>query len=150
MPAPIRVDVTAARAFGCHSALVCRAARLSLGLLEETGELSVALVDDAAIEKLNATWRGKSGPTDVLAFSQREGEDLGVSDLLGDVVISVPTAERQAVERGHSLEHEIHELLVHGILHLLGYEHERSEVEARRMFERQREVLAAIEAAGGV
>jgi len=149
MPARIRVDVTAARGFSGHSALVRRAARDGLRLLGEEGrELSVALIDDAAMQALNARWRGQDRPTDVLAFAQREG-GLGDAGLLGDVVISIPTAERQAAERGHSLEHEICELLVHGVLHLLGYDHERSPAEARRMLERQREVLAAIERADG-
>ncbi len=140
------VDVTTARGFGRHSADVERWARDSLRFLEESGsELSVALIDDAAMEGLNSTWRGKDRTTDVLAFAQREGEEMGAPGLLGDVVISVPTAQRQAAERGHSLDRELRELLVHGILHLLGYDHERSPAEARRMFERQREVLAALE-----
>jgi probable rRNA maturation factor len=142
----LRVDVTAAPGSERHSALVRRAAGESLRVLDEAAsELSIALVDDEAMQELNATYRGKDRPTDVLAFAQREGDDLGDSDLLGDVVISVPTAERQAAERGHSLEHELRELLVHGILHLLGYDHERSPAEERRMFRRQAEVLAAIE-----
>ncbi|MDG2305920.1 MAG: rRNA maturation RNase YbeY [Candidatus Binatia bacterium] len=145
----LRVDVTAAPGFEGQSALVQRAAEESLRVLDEAAsELSIALVDDDAMQELNATWRGKDRPTDVLAFAQREGDDLGDPDLLGDVVISVPTAERQAAERGHSLEHELRELLVHGILHLLGYDHERSPAEERRMFKRQGEVLAAIELGG--
>jgi probable rRNA maturation factor len=124
---------------------VRRIARRSLDFLEESGgELSIALVDDDEIRSLNARWREIDRPTDVLAFAQREGDEHGPSELLGDVVISVPTAKRQAVERGHSLDREIAELLVHGLLHLLGYDHERSPSEARRMFRRQREVLAAI------
>ena len=62
-------------------------------------------------------------------------------------MISLPTAERQARERGHALERELAELLVHGILHLLGYDHERSPAEARRMFAKAREVMAAIDPA---
>ncbi len=141
------VDVSAAPGFEHHVAEVERAAGESLRILDEDGsELSVALVDDATMQDLNATWRGKDRTTDVLAFAQREGEAPGDSELLGDVVISIPTAERQAGERGHPVDHEIRELLVHGILHLLGYDHERSPVEAERMFARQREVLVAIEA----
>lgn len=139
------VDVSFAAGLEAHAEVVERAAAESLRILGEAGaELSIALVDDDAMQELNASWRGKDQPTDVLAFSQREGAELGEVDLLGDVVISIPTAERQAAERGHSLDHEIRELLVHGILHLLGYDHERSPEEAERMFARQREVLAAI------
>ena len=146
MGCAILVEVSAARGFGRHAAAVRRSARRSLELLEERDcELSVALVDDAAIAELNATWRSKRGPTDVLAFAQREGEEMGASHLLGDVVISIPTAGRQAAERGHPVEREVRELLVHGILHLLGYDHERSPAEARRMARRQRELLAALE-----
>lgn len=140
------VDVSFAAGLEAHAEVVERAASESLRVLDEAGaELSIALVDDDAMQKLNATWRGKDETTDVLAFAQREGAELGEAALLGDVVISVPTAERQAAERGHSLDHEIRELLVHGILHLLGYDHERSPEEAERMFARQREVVAAIE-----
>lgn len=140
----IRVDVSAAGDFEAYSTAVREAAARALAYLEERGELSVALVDDPTIARLNGIWRGKEGPTDVLAFAQREGEDLGATELLGDVVISIPMAERQAVEHGLSVECEIRELLVHGILHLLGYDHERSPSEARRMFARQRQVLEAL------
>jgi rRNA maturation RNase YbeY len=120
-------------------------ARESLRFLGETpSTLSVALVDDATMQQLNREWRGKDRPTDVLAFAQREGEAPHDPSLLGDVVISIPTAERQAERRGWPLERELTELLVHGILHLLGYDHEGSSTEARRMRARTREVLHAI------
>ena len=134
---------------GRHARPLRRLARAALGALGEYGtELSVAVVDDAEMQRLNRDYRRKDRTTDVLAFAQREGEPNAVvaHGLLGDVVISVPTAERQASERGHSLDHELCELLVHGILHLLGYDHERSPAEARRMFAKAREVVAAIEA----
>jgi rRNA maturation RNase YbeY len=133
-----------------HAPLLRRLARASLDHLGEDGsELSIALVDDAEMRRLNRDWRGKDRTTDVLAFAQREGEaelPAGSGEapaLLGDVVISLPTAARQAAERGHGLERELAELLVHGILHLLGWDHERSPAEARRMFAKQREVVAA-------
>jgi len=149
--APITVGVTAARGFGRHAPLLRRLARASLRHLGEPGsELSLALVGDDEMQRLNRGYRGKDRTTDVLAFALREGEAAGLQEpgLLGDVVISVPTAQRQAAERGHALERELAELLVHGVLHLLGYDHERSPAEARRMFGKQREVLAAIGAAG--
>lgn len=140
------VDVSAAPEFEQHGPAVEHAAGAALAFLGEVDvELSVALVDDARMQELNRDWRDKDRPTDVLAFSQREGEPLGEIALLGDVVISIPTAERQAAERGHAVEHEVRELLVHGILHLLGYDHEISPEEAERMFARQAEVLHAIE-----
>lgn len=141
------VDVAAEGTLARYASAVAAAAEAALRLLgEDASELSIALVDDEAIRKLNAAWRDKDTPTDVLAFPQREGEGPEVPGLLGDVVISIPTAERQAAERGHTIEHEIRELLVHGILHVLGFDHERSAADAERMFARQREVLAAIEA----
>ena len=91
-------------------------------------ELSVVLCDDAFIHPLNRDWRGKDQPTDVLSFAQREGEGADPADpLLGDVIISLETASRQAQQHGHSLVLEVRILLVHGLLHLLGYDHETDE-----------------------
>jgi len=109
-------------------------------------ELSLVLVSDRVMHELNRTWRGKDRPTDVLAFAQREGDGASPDGLLGDVVISVDTARRQAVAHGHSLAAEGDRLLVHGLLHLVGYDHERSPVEARRMQRKERALLRALEA----
>ncbi|MCL4318667.1 MAG: rRNA maturation RNase YbeY [Firmicutes bacterium] len=109
------------------------AALENLGGLEEA-ELSIVLSDDSAIRKLNKTYRGVDRATDVLSFSQREGED-GDSDLavLGDIVISLDRAHEQAREYGHSFEREMGFLVVHGILHLLGWDHEKADEEAVMM-----------------
>jgi probable rRNA maturation factor len=99
----------------------------------EEHELSVLLTDDAFIQTLNETHRGKDRPTDVLAFAQNEGEDMPSpmdQTLLGDVVISLDTAERQARGRKHSLMDEVSFLLAHGILHLIGYDHQTDEQES--------------------
>ena len=94
---------------------------------------------------LNRRYRKKDRTTDVLAFPMREGETGFCSTMLGDVVISIPTARRQALEAGHSLNDEVAALLVHGILHLCGYDHERSgEEEARRMEAREKELFALL------
>jgi probable rRNA maturation factor len=91
-------------------------------------EVSVMLMDDESIRKLNAGYRGKDVHTDVLSFPQMEGEDSdfgpGLPSMLGDIAISVETAERQAEEFGHPLERELAYLAVHGTLHLLGYDHD--------------------------
>lgn len=151
MTAP-SVEVSAARGLGRHAAFVRRTCRDLLRAVNEAGsELSVALVHDDEMHRLNRDYRGKDRTTDVLAFALREGEGTSVQEpgLLGDVVISVPTAARQAEERGHALDRELAELLAHGILHLLGYDHERSPAEARRMFRKQRRVLGVIGAETG-
>jgi rRNA maturation RNase YbeY len=88
---------------------------------------------------LNRQYRGKDRTTDVLSFALREGPFADLQpEFLGDIVISVPVAAKQAREAGHSLAREIELLLVHGLLHLLGYDHERSLAEARRMRRKER------------
>ena len=123
-------------------ALARRLARSGRRLLAALGcadaELSLVLVSDTVMHRLNRIWRGADRPTDVLAFAQREGAGGAPDGLLGDVVISVDTARRQALAHGHSLGVESDRLLVHGVLHLLGYDHERSAGEARRMQRRER------------
>ena len=102
-------------------------------------EVSVVVVTDDAIQQLNAQWRGKDKPTDVLSWPQSE---LGapLSAVLGDVVISRDTAERQALARGWALEDELALLLVHGILHLLGHEDD-TEAGSEKMKEVERRIL---------
>ncbi|KAF0198129.1 MAG: hypothetical protein FD169_192 [Bacillota bacterium] len=88
----------------------------------------MAFVDDEAIAELNLHYRGKVGPTDVLSFALEEGEEFIVPDnaplMLGDIIISVERAKAQSEEYGHSLEREIAYLLVHGLLHLAGFDHD--------------------------
>jgi rRNA maturation RNase YbeY len=131
-------------------ALARRLARRARRMLDVLGlgaaELSLVIVSDRVMHDLNREWRGKDRPTDVLAFAQGEGAAPAPDGLLGDVVISVDTARRQAAALGHSLVVEADRLLVHGLLHLLGYDHERSPAEARRMQRKERAVLRAIDA----
>ncbi len=110
---------------------------------ESSAELGILFVGDRRMKSLNHRYRGKARTTDVLAFAMREAPHASAG-LLGDVVIAVPTAVRQAKEGGRSLDEELTVLLVHGILHLCGYDHERSEQEARRMQRRERMVLRSI------
>ncbi len=91
---------------------------------ENESEISISLVGDLDIQALNRDYRGMDCPTDVLSFAMRDGESVGQQYPLGDIVISVDTAMRQAEEYGHSWNTEILELLFHGFLHLLGYDHE--------------------------
>ncbi|TLM61158.1 MAG: rRNA maturation RNase YbeY [Deltaproteobacteria bacterium] len=108
--------------------------------------LSVLVTDDRGIQEINRDWLGKDRPTNVISFAMQEGEGAGVqADLLGDVVISAETAARDAAEAGVPFEHELYFLLLHGILHLLGYDHERgTAAEARRMEAREQELFALI------
>ncbi|HEY7531498.1 MAG TPA: rRNA maturation RNase YbeY [Nitrospiraceae bacterium] len=121
-----------------------RLRRLAQAILSSVGEpssvLSVALIGDRSMRRLNQQYRKKAQTTDVLAFSMREGRGLS-SAFMGDVIISVPTAMKQARRLGRSVDDELVTLLVHGILHLCGYDHERSKRDARRMQRRERMVL---------
>jgi len=113
-------------------------------------ECSVLLVDDSAMAELNRTHRGVAGPTDVLAFPMAEGPFTSLSPgLLGDVVISVETAERQARSRKVELRGELAVLLIHGILHLAGFDHGTA-TERRRMWQKQRRLLEACAVPAGV
>lgn len=111
-------------------------------------EVSLALVDDREMRELNRTYRGVDASTDVLSFAMREataGEppvDAREEALLGDVVISLETAARQAREYGHSLEREAGFLLAHGLLHLLGYDHDEP-ARAEVMQKKQEEIMVA-------
>jgi len=111
-------------------------------------ELAISLVDDPQIQALNSAWRGRARPTDVLAFSLEEGVHLERRGaLLGDVVIGIETAARQARARRRGLDDEIARLLVHGALHLVGYDHVRAR-DAQRMRAAERRVLRAVRAIG--
>jgi probable rRNA maturation factor len=107
-------------------------------------ELSVVLCDDATIHTLNRDYRRKDKPTDVLAFALREGPGGHLAgDLLGDVIISLDTATRQAKERAIATRDEVRMLLAHGLLHLLGWDH-RTDAEDRRMRAETDRLLAAL------
>ncbi|MGW8312748.1 MAG: rRNA maturation RNase YbeY [Desulfuromonadales bacterium] len=110
------------------------------------GELSILIVDDAMIQEINRDYLGRNHPTNVISFAMQEGEGGGIQpDLLGDVVISAETAARDAGEARLPFESELYFLLLHGILHLLGYDHERgTQAEARQMQAREREIFSLI------
>lgn len=110
----------------------------------EDAELSLLLTDDATVHELNRTYRGIDRTTDVLSFSQREGDNPDQWDnLLGDVILSVEQAQRQAEEYGHSMAREVGFLTVHGILHLLGWDHEVREDEVAMMAKTE-EILSSL------
>lgn len=109
-------------------------------------ELSIAIVDDDEIATLNQTYLNRPGPTNVIAFAMREGAHADISpQLLGDVVISIETAHRESEAAGISPVKRFDQLLVHGILHLFGYNHETDEGEAAKMEEKSEELLKLID-----
>ncbi|KGX93587.1 rRNA maturation factor [Pontibacillus halophilus JSM 076056 = DSM 19796] len=117
--------------------------------ISEEAEMSVSFVDDKEIQELNRNYRQKDKPTDVISFAMQE-EGIGemkiigaeIPLVLGDVVISVDTAKAQAEEYDHSLERELSFLALHGLLHLLGYDH-MNEADEKTMFQRQEDILNA-------
>ena len=125
--------------------LKTRGESILLILERENHELSVLLSDDKNIRTLNKQYRGIDQTTDVLSFSQSKKEETEPSShLMGDVVISTVTAKRQASEHGLTLEEEIVLLLIHGTLHLLGFDHERSGEEAYQMKKMTQELFSRI------
>ncbi|MFD2702179.1 rRNA maturation RNase YbeY [Paenibacillus shunpengii] len=123
----------------------------------DEGEVALTFVNDEEIHELNKEYRGIDRPTDVLSFAMNEtldeeldivyeleeGESIDVPDVLGDIIISVPTAIAQSEEYGHSVERELGFLFVHGFLHLLGYDHQDETSEAE-MMGKQEAVLASV------
>jgi probable rRNA maturation factor len=108
-------------------------------------ELSILIVDDPQIEELNQQHLNRAGPTNVIAFAMHEGEFPDLSPhLLGDVVISTDTAASEAQTAAISMEQRFDELLVHGILHLKGYDHETSSEDALKMEKKSKELLALL------
>lgn len=145
MPAFISRQGVPATPIG-STALKRRAERMLTALGLADSELSLVVCDDATIHALNRDHRRKDKPTDVLAFALREGTPVpGTEQLLGDVVISLDTARRQARAHRHALWDEVTLLLAHGLLHLIGYDH-NTDAEERRMNARADMLIAAARA----
>lgn len=109
-------------------------------------QLSILIVDDTQIAEFNLTYLNHSGPTNVIAFPMQEGPFSNISpDLLGDVVISADTAYREAVDAGMEMVERFNQLLIHGILHLAGYDHIHSEEEAAVMEQKSNELMQRIQ-----
>jgi probable rRNA maturation factor len=114
-------------------------AQVTLELANPRLAVSILFAGDAEVHALNAEWRGKDKPTNVLSFPMLDREDLlalapdGPPELLGDIALALETCQREADEKGLSLEHHAAHLIVHGLLHLAGYDHEISPADARAM-----------------
>jgi probable rRNA maturation factor len=142
---PVRLSVEDGPHAGLDRKELLRRARVVFTALGLAGaELSVVLTGDVRIHALNRVYRGKDRPTDVLAFAMREGElgDVG-REMLGDVIVSVETARRQAARAGHDVLAEVTMLLVHGTLHLLGWDHETAAKDRKMKQETARLVALA-------
>jgi probable rRNA maturation factor len=121
------------------------AERILSDLGHHESELSILLVDDDEITDFNRHYLSRNHATNVLAFAMREGAEKPLHpNILGDVVISTETAQREARQRGVTLDEEMAVLLVHGVLHLLGYEHEDVPEEAATMEAKEQEILAQL------
>ena len=125
-----------------------RAARSTLALAGAPPavplELGILLTDDAAVRELNRTWRGRDAATNVLSFPTGDGAVVaGAPRLLGDVVVALETIGREAAGAGRSCADHLAHMVVHGVLHLLGHDHDSDE-EARRMEALERRILGTL------
>jgi len=129
-----------------ESVAAAAAAALRYEEVASPASLSIVLADDSSIQELNRNYRGVDSATDVLSFPA--GEPMpGMEELplyLGDIMISVPYAQRQAAQQGHTLSEEVQLLAVHGVLHLLGHDHLLPD-EQEAMWQSQREILASLD-----
>ena len=134
-----------------ESALLERAARLTLDLQRDSpqgavpagADITIVLTDDTQLHELNREYLGVDAPTDVLSFPASETDPETGMTYLGDILISIPRATQQAQAAGHPLEAEVQLLVVHGTLHLLGYDHAEAE-EKDRMWKAQAEVMSQL------
>ena len=132
------------------SALADRAARAALAasrfaaILPAEAEVSIKFTSDAEVQTLNAEWRGKDKPTNVLSFPMAEPEDLAAAPMLGDIVLARGVCEAEAADKRITVESHAAHLVVHGMLHLLGYDHETSDADAEEMEGIERRALASL------
>ncbi|MBT8489805.1 MAG: rRNA maturation RNase YbeY [Deltaproteobacteria bacterium] len=108
----------------------------------EDSEISLLFLDDEGITGINYTYLQRNYPTNVIAFSMREGEHGNINPhILGDIVISVETTQRYSEQEGIPFSDELDYFIIHGLLHLLGYDHEESETGSERMKQKEREIF---------
>jgi len=146
--APVEVQIAPAFSGLVAAARLQAVAEAVLRHEGRPGELTLVLTDDQGIQALNRDFLGEDAPTDVLSFSAQEDGGpfvaaLEASAYLGDVIISYPRAAEQAAEQGHPVEQELDLLVVHGVLHLLGYDH-AGEEEKAVMWARQDDILRSL------
>ncbi|MFC2037330.1 rRNA maturation RNase YbeY [Chloroflexota bacterium] len=146
----VGADVQVAPAFACDVSVdrLRAVAEFALHYEQRAGQVTLVITDDLALQQLNRDFLGIDAPTDVLAFSsQEEGGPFVVApeagDYLGDVIVSYPRSVAQAAEVGHPVEQELNLLVVHGLLHLLGYDH-ADEAGKAIMWTRQEAILRGL------
>lgn len=138
--AKLRIDISAQHsAWRGRQTAARRALAAAAAAESKSGAVSLLLGDDAALQALNKSWRGKDKPTNVLSFPAPNGQ----GGELGDIALAAETVAAEAAEQGKSFEAHMAHLLVHGFLHLVGYDHEQDE-EAERMEARERVILAEL------
>jgi probable rRNA maturation factor len=129
------------------TALIRKAAKRAIALggvpILAGAELSVSLADDAMVAAANRDWRGKDVPTNVLSFPSVTAERISQSPFLGDVILAFETVEREALAEGKTIQHHTAHLVVHGVLHVLGYDHMTKD-EAERMEALETLILASL------
>ena len=142
--ASLEVDILAgAELWRGHEDILCRALAAAAERENVEGVVSVLLGDDVAIAGMNKEFRGKEGSTNVLAFPPAQADPPGASRFLGDIAMAVETIVEEAQFQGKSFDAHAAHLVVHGFLHLLGYDH-TSQAEASRMEARETEILRSI------
>jgi probable rRNA maturation factor len=143
MESPLWEQVAQARATVLRAVAAVAAHRDAAPMLRSRDELCVSLSDDAAIAELNGRWRGKHQPTNVLSFPAPPMPSKEIPRFLGDIVLAFETLEREATSEGRAIEEHLAHLVVHGLLHLLGRDHETDE-DARGMEALETGILATI------
>lgn len=136
----IHIEINPSLQIDLKPDILKRAAQVTLAHETIEADLSIVLTDDAQLHGLNREYLGIDAPTDVLSFPASETDPDTARRYLGDILISVPRAEEQARAAGHALDAEVQLLVVHGSLHLLGYDHAEDEEKAD-MWQTQAEVL---------
>lgn len=148
--ARVEVEIQIAEAFArfCSEEQLRAVAEKTLRHEQVSGQAAIVITDDEGIQELNRDFLGIDAPTDVLAFSAQEETEIFVVapeevEYLGDVIVSYPQAVAQAGEAGHPVQRELALLVVHGLLHLLGYDHSEEEEKAL-MWARQEAILSSL------
>ncbi len=144
-PSPVIEVINRQRLFSINRAALASLSRQVLDRINRPAAIvTITFIRDAAMQRLNRTWRGIDAPTDVLSFAYHESDETAPGaefDQLGDVIISVETAARYAQQLGLTFEDEIRTLVIHGTLHLAGYDHETDNGEMNRLERRLRKEL---------